>query len=239
MLNLSMPLRSNITMMAMGTWTASKGDADPAKYLPAVSRTQRGATLTLNEVPGRLMFSQALSWQEMRDDDMPTADQTVKSLTLSANGMVNPAVMLSALAMGTRSEGAPQVGRTDQLMLSLQPMLMLTRAFLTVTPRAAYMEVKSSVTSSRTTTEQFQMLTQLTPPWFGSLLAFQVAADWSRSRTNTQSPAPGFTRRIVGTCTLRWGAQRQPDLAPVMPVMPPRGAGWIGPTPPTLPSVRL
>ncbi len=46
------------------------------------------------------------------------------------------------------------------------------------------------------------MMLQRSPPWAGSLLAFQVAADWNRSRTNTQTPAPGFQRRTVGTFSL-------------------------------------
>ncbi|HVN77063.1 MAG TPA: DUF4402 domain-containing protein [Thermoanaerobaculaceae bacterium] len=242
MLNLSMPLRSNINMSLAGTWAANKGDADPARYLPEVSRTQRGLTLTLNEVPGRVMLSQALAWQEMRDDYMPAADQTVKSVTLSANGSVTPALTLAALASGTRSEGAPPVGRTDQVMLSLQPTLNWTQAFLSVTPRAAWIQVKSDMSATKTTTDQLQILTQLTPPWVGSLFAFQVAADWSRTTMGGQMPAPGFTRRIVGTCTLRWGAQRKPDAPPVppmMPVTPATGAGWFGPPSPTLASVRL
>jgi len=83
------------------------------------------------------------------------------------------------------------------------------------------------------------LLTQLTPPWAGSLFAFQVAADWSRTQMDTQMPAPGFTRRIVGTCTLRWGAQRKPEFSPIAPVAPLAGAGWSGRPGPTLAGVRL
>jgi len=239
MLNLAVPLRSNINMSVAGTWAGNEGDADPAHYLPAVSRTQRGLTFTLTEVPGRVMLSQALAWQEMRDDKMPAADQTVKSATLSANGSVTQALTMAALLSGTRSEGAPPTGTTDQLMLSLQPTVNWTQAFLTVTPRAAWIEVKSEMSAGKTTTEQYQILVQLAPPWFESLLAFQVAADWSRTKMSTQTPAPGYTRRIVGTCTVRLNRQRRPDVAPVPPVTPVAGAGWFGPPSPTLAAVRM
>jgi hypothetical protein len=239
MLNLVMPLRSNVNLSVVGTWTGTTGEADDAHSLPAVSRAQQGATMTLTEVPGRLMFSQALSWQEMRDDNMPAADQTVKSATLSANGSLTQALTVAALLSGTRSEGAPPVGRTDQLMLSLQPTLTLTGLFMTVTPRGAYIEVKNDTSAVKTTTEQFQMLLQLTPPWAGSLFAFQVAADWNRSRASTQTPAPGFQRRIVGSFNLRWGAQRKPDAAPAPPMPPVVGAGLPGQPRPTSPGVWL
>jgi hypothetical protein len=80
---------------------------------------------------------------------------------------------------------------------------------------------------------------QLSPPWAGSLFAFQVAADWNRSRTGTQMPAPGFQRRVVATFNLRWGAQRKPDAAQVAPLPPAIGAGWGGQPVPTMPGVRL
>ncbi len=239
MLSLAVPLRSNLNLAVSGTWTGNEGEAAPDLYLPAVSRTQRGMTLTLTEVPGRLMLSQALAWQEMLDDNMPAANQTVKSVTLSANGPLTPAITLAGLASGTRSESAPPVGKTDQLMLSLQPTINWTQAFLSVTPRAAWIEVKSEMSAGKTTTEQYQVLLQLTPPWVNSLLAFQVAADWSRTTMSAQSPAPGYTRRIVGTVTLRANGQRMAPVPPVAPFVPVAGAGWIGPPSPTLGAIRL
>ena len=83
------------------------------------------------------------------------------------------------------------------------------------------------------------LMLQLSPPWAESLLAFQVAADWNRSRTNTQTPAPGFQRRIVGTFNLRWGAQRKPDAAPVALLSPGVGTGWTGQPCPTVAGARL
>ncbi len=81
----------------------------------------------------------------------------------------------------------------------------------------------------KTPAEPYEALVQLWPAWFESLLAFQVAADWSRTNVSAQTLEPGCTRRIVGTCTVRVNRQRKPDLAPVPPIA---GAGWSGPRTP-------
>jgi hypothetical protein len=214
----SAPLAAAVTLSASGTFIGVDADADPVHYLPAVSRTQRGGMLTLTEIPGRIALSEIFSWQEMRDDAYPGGNQTTKTATLSANGPLGPAVTLAGLVSGTRTEAPAPVGRMDQLMVSLQPTILWPKLWLTVVPRAAYIEARNDISAMTSTTEQFQLLVQLSPPWARSLLNFQVAGDWNRSWTNLQTPKPGFQRRIVGTFTLRFGAQRQ--TAPSLPVTP-------------------
>jgi len=131
---------------------------------------------------------------------------------------------------GTRSEGAAPVGMTDQLMASLQPTVTWARLYLTITTRAAYIQVKNDVSAMTSTTEQYQLLTQLSPPWAGSLFNFLVAADWNRSWTNLPAPKPGFQRRIVGSVTLRLGAQLQTaapqQVVPAVLTLPPNGSSF-------------
>ncbi len=222
--NLMLPLGPKVTVAVAGTLTTTEGDEDPRNLLPAVSRRQRGATLTFTESPGLLSFSQGLSWQEMRDRTFASADQDVKSATLAANGALTQALTLSALASGTRTEGSAAIGRIDQILLSLQPTIAWAVAHLTVTPRAAYIEVESEVGDVTSKTEQLQLMTQWSPPWAGSLVNLQLAADWSRSWTNRQPSLPPFTRRIVATFTLRWGGQNQA----AQPAAPPPVAPSIG-----------
>ncbi len=209
-LNLSLPLGGGVMASATANVTTTTGDADPTTGLPATDRTQRGASLTVSESVGAASFSQSLSWQDMSDETFAGLDQRIVSAGLNAFGTLGPTVSLSGMVSATRSDGAPEVGRTDQVMLSLQPAVTLSPVHLTVTPRASYSRSENDRAGGVNESEQYQLLLDWTPPWLASSLAFQLSGDLMRSTSSLQETTPPFTRRIVFAITMRGGASLAP-----------------------------
>ncbi|MBI4915838.1 MAG: hypothetical protein HY825_08320 [Acidobacteria bacterium] len=229
MVNLAVPLGQKVQLAASGTFGGTDGDADPVNSLPGTDRSQLGGMLSLTEMVGTASFTQALSWQETTDEVMPGADQTVTMATLGANGTLGGMLMLSAMLSGTRGEGSPLMGTTDQLVLSLQPSLNLSSLALVLTPRAGYTRMKNDVSRMDAASEQYQLVVQWSPAWASSLVSVQAGADLSRSLSGADMPAPPFQRRYTATVTLSWRADGVSAAAAAPPPSPPpmpSATGW-------------
>ncbi len=226
MINLAVPLGQRVQFAASGTFGGSDGDADIEHGLPRTDRSQRGGMLSLTEMLGTASFTQSLSWQETSDEVLPDSDQTVTMATLGANGTLGGMLMLAAMLSGTRSEGSPIMGTTDQLVMSLQPSLNLTSLALVLTPRAGYTRMKNDVSRLDAASEQYQLMVQWSPTWASSLVSVQAGADLNRSLAGAGMPTPPFQRRYTATVTLSWRAEGAPvGVAPQPPPMP-SAAGW-------------
>lgn len=188
-----------------GTLTTNKGDARPDLFFPRTDRKLSGLTGTLGETLGRLTLSQTVVWQKMDDRVSNLADQTIRTATFSGAGSVSRKFNVSAVLSGTRSEGNATIGRTDQILFSLQPSLTLPALWLSLQPRAMIARSKNGVFDTKTTTEQYAALVSFNPPYRHSLLSLQLSADWSRNRVSLL-PTPDFTRRYVGALSFSWGA---------------------------------
>jgi hypothetical protein len=224
-------LSQKVTLSVSGNLTQDRGGADPTLSLPETNRLQYGATATAMETAGAISFSQTYAYQRLDDRIQPTANSIVQTATINATGTLLPGFSLSALASGTRSEGSATVGTTDQLLLSVQPIIAIPAIWVSFQPRASYTETKSSLSAAHTYTEQYQALLSIGPPWLRSLFSLQFSGDWSRSRTSGQ-PSPAFTSRLSATLTVRWGAGGGaaappatvlPGSAPFSPVSGPAG----------------
>jgi hypothetical protein len=200
-LGLTTMLGQKVSLSLAGTMTKDKGEGNPDLFLPESDRTQSGVTGTLSENIGRFAFTQTVSTQRLRDAIDDLSDQTINQATLTAGGALNTFVNLSGVLSGTRSEGAPTIGTTQQYLLSLQPSFTLPKMYVALQPRAMYSDSKNDAAQSHSRSDQYQALVTWSPPWLGTLLSLQVSADWSRNRFSGQIENPGFTRRFAATMT--------------------------------------
>jgi hypothetical protein len=162
--------------------------------------------------------------QELSDRAQPDFDTETTSATLAANGAFGPLFQLSATVSGTRSEGSELVGRTDQLVLLLQPTISVPRAWLTITPLASYTESESSLFGGAVETDLYQLLLHWSPPWLGNLASIQAAADASRTRTAFDED-PDFVTNFTLNLIIGWGATRRAGQVPAPPPSPVTGGG--------------
>jgi len=217
-LSLSFPLGARVAVAVAANTAATEGGGDAARGLPDVDRRTRGVSLSVSEQLGRLSVSQMFGWQKVADTVFPAADVTTTMASLSATGGVAKFIMVSAMLSGTRSDGGPLSGRTDQVLVSLQPTLTAGR--LALTPRASWSRMTNDVWKSKNLMELYQLMVQWSPPWFGDLFALQVAANWNRMDIGT-GPRPSFQRQVTATFSLRrtlTGAAAQlPAPPPVFP----------------------
>jgi uncharacterized cupredoxin-like copper-binding protein len=220
-LSLTQVLTPKMMLVAAGTWTHDQGDS--TSVLPRTDRVQRGVNLTLTEALGRIGLSQVITRQELRDRVSTQMRQTISTGMLTVNGAVNPFFALSTFLSGTRSEGAPGLGTTDQAMLTLQPSIMAPRFGLTLQPRASWIGVRTSLSGVTTKTEQYQAIASWAPVWAGSLVSLQVSNDWNRNRI-TNVPSTGLTHTVAGSLNFHYGTGRgalMPTPAVQTPVAPP------------------
>lgn len=206
-LQLALPLSERISLNVGGNLVAQNGDAIDDLGLPATDRTQKGADLGVTEVLGPFQFSQAVTWQEFSDDVQPLSDQTVTGLSFAANGGVTSYLNLAAHVSNTRTRAAPEIGTTNQVLISLQPALSLHKLWLALTPRTAWTRTTNDLDDSEFKADQYQLVLRWSPPWLGALLNFEVANDWNRSWSHLDEP-PDFDRQTIFTLTLNWRADR-------------------------------
>ncbi len=214
---LALPLGPRVSLSLGGNVVGQRGDAVDDLGLLGTDRTQKGADLSFSETVGPLSLTQALTWQDFTDEVQPLSDQTVTGLSFAAGGGLTSTLNLSANISTTRTEAAPEIGTTDQLLLSLQPSISLDKLWLAVAPRAAWTRVDNDLDDSEFKTDQYQLVLRWAPPWAGALLNFEVASDWNRSWSHMDPDPPSFDRRTVLTLSLNWRADRmwsaEPSLA--------------------------
>ena len=212
---LAVPLAQRVSLGLGGNVVGQRGDAIDDLGLPETDRTQKGADLSLNETVGPFSVTQSLSWQDFTDQVQPLSDQTVTGLSFAANGGLRSFLNLSANVSTTRTEAAPEIGTTNQLLVSLQPALSLARMWLAVTPRTAWTRVTNDLDDSEFRTDQYQLVVRWSPPWAGALLNLEVASDWNRSWSHLDPEPPSFDRQTVLTLTLNWRADRVWPVEPL------------------------
>ncbi|MDD5564550.1 MAG: hypothetical protein PHQ91_12635, partial [Thermoanaerobaculaceae bacterium] len=212
-----------------GNVTTTTGDADTVHQLPKTDNRMWGANASLSETLGALSLSQALTYQNVSNAVMPDADMTTKGATLTAGGQIVPPFSLFGTAAFTRTEGSATVGRNDQTLLSIQPNWTILALKLSVQPQVAYNKSQSSLTATASTTWQYQVAVNWTPPAVGSYASLQFTGGWNRTQITGQ-PTPGFQRRLGLVVNIQWGggsagsgagatSQPAPD-----PMAPPPGA---------------
>jgi hypothetical protein len=205
---LSAPIGQKVSFSATGNVAVQRGDPDEATGLPRTDRTQKGLGSTFTERVGPFNLSQAVTWQDFSDDVFPFYDQSVTSTSLAANGALGSALNLSANLSTNRTKGSPEVGRTDQILLTVQPSLALSRLWLHVTPRAAWSRMDNAIQNREFKSDQYQLVVRCTPPWGGALFNLEVSSDWSRSWSGLDPDPPSFDRKTVLTLTLNWRGDR-------------------------------
>lgn len=209
--------------------TNSKGEALASLFLPRTDRAQSGWNATLIETVGRFSIAQALSAQQLHDAVNPIGNQKITTGTLTAGGSLSTYVNLSGVASTTRSAGAKGVvGTTDQLLVSLQPMVSIPNVWVSFQPRATYSRSQNDLSNSENQATAYQSLFTFAPPWLRSLASLQVSADWLKNKYTGQIVQPGFTRRYAATFSFRsragQGAAANAFNAPVLPGATPTAA---------------
>ncbi|MGH7543996.1 MAG: hypothetical protein ACREK7_08640, partial [Gemmatimonadota bacterium] len=214
---LAVPLGERVSLSLGSNVVGQRGDAVDEFGLPETDRTQRGADLSFSETVGPFSLTQSLTWQDFTDEVQPLIDQTVTGLSFAAGGGVTSFLNLSTNVSTTRTEAAPEIGTTNQLLVSLQPALSLSKLWLDVAPRTAWTRVTNDLDDSEFRTDQYQLVLRWSPPWAGTLFNLEVASDWNRSWSHLDPRPPSFDRQTVLTMSLNWRADRvwaaEPSLA--------------------------
>lgn len=189
---------SHVSLSLSGNLTKDKGEGTPALDLPGADRNQSGGTGTLSEFFGRFNFSQTVSQQILRDHANSLNDSTTTATTLTSGGQLTPHLNLSAVLSGTHTNGNPTVGKTDQYLVALQPMVTVPVLFLTLQPRASYSTSENSIVPT-TTTEDYQWLMTFAPQWMKSMFSMQLSGEWTRNRSAGQIASSPFIHRYAAT----------------------------------------
>jgi hypothetical protein len=211
--NLSVNSMLGPVMLSLGANTTSdRGDADDFSFLPETRRDQRGFSATFSETVGRFSLSQSLSFQTMRDDISPYADQDMTSINLNASGALATNFMLSASLSGARTEAAPELGTTDNWSFSLQPGIAIPFASLSFQPVLMIGRTTNDILSSDSKNESLQAMLQWSPQWLGSFASAQISAGWNR---NAFGDTPATTSRTYqGSLTMRLNKNKGMPMFP-------------------------
>ncbi len=207
-LTFSIPVSERVSMSAGGNLVEQRGDAAPELGLPATDRTQKGFDLSVNEWLGPISLTQTLTIQDFTDRAQPIYDQRVTGISLFGSGSPTPFLTISASVADTRIRSAPELGTTDQFLVSLQPALNIVRFALEIGPRVAFTRVSNEVLETESNTDQYQLVARWSPSWQDGLVAAEIGGDWSRSWSDFDADAPGFDRQVVFTLSLNWRFDR-------------------------------
>jgi hypothetical protein len=222
---LSTAFSQKVTFQLGGNLTTNTGDADTVHQLPRTDNRAWGAMATLSEMLGTFAVSQAFTYQDMQNKVMPDADMKMAGATFTGGGQIVQTFGLFGTFGFTRMDGSAPVGRTDQTLLTVQPNWAIPSLGLTLQPRAAWNQSKSSLTSTETRTEQYQLAVTWNPPAIGTYASLQLTGDWNRSEVSGQ-PGQGFHRRLGLVVNIQWGGSSQgPGSGPIPPMAPPPGTG--------------
>jgi hypothetical protein len=214
-LSFSMPVSERVSLNLNGNLTQQSGDPVDELGLPATDRSQKGVDLSVSETLGAFSLTQSVNWQDYSDEAFPVSDQQVTGLNLFGSGTIGAYLTLSANVSNTRIEGAPELGTTDQFLVSLQPALRFAEWGLDVSPRAAFTRVDNDDLATESKSDLYQIVTRWSPVWTDGLLGVELAGDWSRSWTQLDDEPPPFLRQIVFTLSLNWQTSRSwPGGAP-------------------------
>jgi hypothetical protein len=209
-----------------GNLAATRAAAEPDLLLPESDRRDWGLAASAVATVGGIQLLPAASVQRQEDRDDPAADVTTSNLGLSAFASGAGGLGLSASLTGTRVDADRAAGRTDTLVVSVQPSWAIARASLALRPFLTYTETTNDLLELDTTAEQYLLTVAWNPRWLGSLIGLEVTGDWSRTRGGFVVD-DGFLARYTAVVVLRRGGQRtrprplpSPAPAPVPPALP-------------------
>ncbi len=230
--SLSSPLGQAVQVGLQGTAATTRAGADAELFTPEVDRLDWTLGGNLSEGLGAVQFSQTASLAVHDDHRDATADTTTEDAGVSAFGPLGGGGSLSASLSATRLDADPAFGRTDTWGVSLQPSWQIARAALAFQPLYSYNRSRNDVVGLDSTTELIHLGVTWSPPWLRSLLALDLAGDWTRSRDGElRTPADGgFTASYTATLVLHLGAQTGADEA---------GAQAMAPVPAAAPAARI
>lgn len=207
-LSLSMPLTDVVSLNLGGNLVEQRGDPLNDLGLPGTDRTQKGINASVTETVGPISLTQSVTWQDFTDRAQPLGDQRVTGFSLFGYGAATPFLSLSANLSTTRIRSAPELGTTDQFLVSLQPTLTIARLSIDLSPRLAITRVDNDLFDSESNSDQYQLVARWSPRWNDGLLAMEVAGDWRRNWTDLDPDPPPLERQIVFTLSLNWQASR-------------------------------
>jgi hypothetical protein len=213
-LSFSMPVSDRVSVSANGNLMQQSGDPVDALGIPATDRTQKGVDLSVSETLGAFTLTQSVNWQDYSDEAFPTSNQQVTGLNLFGSGAIGAYLTLSANVSNTRLEGAPELGTTDQFLVSLQPALTFADVGFDLSPRAAFTRIDNDDLATESKSDLYQIVARWNPVWSQGIIGLELAGDWSRSWTQLDAEPPPFVRQIVFTLSLNWQTSRSWPGAP-------------------------
>lgn len=218
---LSLQLGAPVSLLLGGSLTATRSDGDSSLPLPATDQTDRTAQLQVSERLGAFSLIQSASYQLTDDWLDPTRRNEVASGGLSLAGPVGEHLSLFANATAMRVEGEPAYGRTDSLLVAVQPSLSLARVGLTALPYVSWNRTRNDLLATETESASYQLTVLWNPRLLRSLFSLQASADWTRVSAGDQ-PSQGFVARYTFGVTLRRGAGSRSLARPAAPPTPGR-----------------
>jgi hypothetical protein len=211
------------SLAANAGYDRTDADADPAQFIPQVSRSGWTLGLSLDQPVRTVQLSESFTYQSQRDAIDPDNGVDTALASLRASGTASERLQLAGGIDATRVDGGPFQGRTDTWTLSFQPALELPAAWLVVSPYLARTAIENELLALDSTLEAAQMRLTWSPPWHDSLLGLEAAADWNRTR-DASLPESGSDVRYSLALTLSWGAEgehRARSGAPEQSAAPP------------------
>jgi hypothetical protein len=221
--NLSLALGTVASLSLGGSYGTTRSDGEPELTLPAGDQTDRALQLQVNETLLGFSIAQSAAYQLTEDRLDPSRRSEMTSGGLSLARVASGALGFFAQAMVTRMEGDPAFGRTDSLLVAVQPSLRFAR--LSFLPYVSFSRARNDLLATDIETASYQVAGQWNPRWFQSLLSLHASADWTRTTIGT-GPTPGFAARYTLSLVLRrdLGAAR-PLAAPMTPAAGPAVPG--------------
>lgn len=224
---LTLALGSAVSASLAGSLTATRSEGDLQLGLPESDQTDKTLHVQLTETLGGFSLGQNASYLSSEDRLDPTRRSEVTTGGVTLAGQVANGFSLFAQATGTRVEGDPAFGRTDSLLVALQPALVASRAGLSLLPYVSWSRTENDTLATWSEVASYQVTLLWNPRLWRSLFTLQASADWTRTTAGDQ-PGAGFLARYTFALSLRRDAGSGGAPRPVLP--PP-----AGPRPPGAP----
>jgi hypothetical protein len=207
-LNLSVPAAPWLFLNLAGNASEHRGEEVEALALPATDRSQRGGTLSATQTVGMLSLTQSVGRQTLTDSGQPWADQEITNLQFGVFGRPHELVELTGTAAWSLAEGAPEVGESRTLLVSVQPSVRLGDTGLRAAPRVAYSRSESDLFGSDARTLQLHGALRWSAPWQALRVDLELAGDLSRQWDGGDQELPDFERALRFTVGLTWNGGR-------------------------------
>ncbi|HEX4955532.1 MAG TPA: hypothetical protein VF017_19235 [Thermoanaerobaculia bacterium] len=192
-LAVSIPWGTGNSFSFAGNYSLTEAPGDPGFFLPASEQQSWGAQLAFAETLGSWSLTQTAGYQESRSRFDPGRFQAATTAQLGGHVALASWLSLDAQAQGLRSEAGDPATVTESLLVGLQPQLAWAERGLTLSSQICFDRTRMELAhtglagtepaSAELRNERYQLALGWNPAWLGSLVGFQVSADWSRSRS--------------------------------------------------------